>query len=164
MKTSRKSLRSQRAVIQSKLQPWQAIRADQAPGSGWIKAVRGALGMSARQLAERLGVQQSTVTRIEKREAAGDVTLNVLRRVAEAMNCKLTYAIVPDDRHADLDAIVDARAQSVARELVGRNEHSMRLEKQGTDDAALKRQIDALATELTNSGSRLWKPTGTQRR
>lgn len=123
--------------------------------------MRGALGMSSRQLAERLGVQQSTVTRIEKREAEGNVTLNVLRRVARAMNSKLTYAIVPDDRYADLEAIIDERAHQVAQELVRRSEHSMRLENQGTDDAALKRQVGTLVNELKNSaGSRIWKPAG----
>lgn len=77
------------------------------------------------------------------------------------MNSKLTYAIVPDDKYADLEAIVDERAHQVAQDLVRRSEHSMRLERQGTDDAALQRQVGTLVNELKNSaGSRIWKQTG----
>lgn len=113
--------------------------------------------MNSRQLAQRLGVQQSTITRLEKREAAGNVTLNVLGRVARAMNAKLVYAIVPDAPYQNVDAIVLERARDLARELVHRTEHSMRLEKQGTKEAALARQITDLTAELKSKGdSRIW--------
>lgn len=160
MRTNSKSLLSQRTLIGRKLKPWNALRSDLAPGSGWIKAMRGALGMSSRQLAARLGVTQSTITRLEKREAEGKVTLEILRKVARAMNAQLIYAIVPAIRYADLEELINDQAKEVAQSLVRRNEHSMRLEKQGIDDRALTREIDKLARELTNSaGSRIWRPT-----
>lgn len=157
MKTNRKSLLSQRNLIEKKIRPWTTLRADKAPRSGWIKAVRGALGMSTRQLAERVGVEQSNITRFEEREASGKVTLASLAAVAKAMDCRLIYAIVPDDRYRDLEMIVDERARDLARQLAERTEHSMRLEKQGTDPDDLDERIATLANQLkTQMDSRIW--------
>ncbi|MCJ7686122.1 MAG: helix-turn-helix domain-containing protein, partial [Desulfobacteraceae bacterium] len=49
-----------------------------APPKGWIRAIRDALGMTARQLANRLGVAQQAVARIEKEELAGSVTIKTI--------------------------------------------------------------------------------------
>ncbi len=113
--------------------------------------------MNARQLAERVGVDQSVITRLEEREPLGNVTLERLGRAAKAMNCKLIYAIVPQDRYSDLEAIINERAGDLAQELVRRTEHSMRLEKQGTDDDDLAKEIDRLAHQLkSRMDSRIW--------
>jgi predicted DNA-binding mobile mystery protein A len=157
MKTNKKSLLSQRTLIEKKLRPWTALRTDSVPPSGWIKAVRGALGMNTRQLAERVGVKQSNITRLEEREPSGKVTLERLAKTARAMNCKLIYAIVPNDRYADLEAIVEDRAKNLAQQLVLRTEHSMRLEKQGADDDDLAKEIDRLTNRLKSTmDSRIW--------
>jgi|KBSSwiStaDraftv2_1062776.scaffolds.fasta_scaffold312319_2 predicted DNA-binding mobile mystery protein A len=160
MKTSRRSLISQRNLIEQKVRKWTELRGDGIPRSGWIKAVRGALGMSTRQLAERVGVDQSNITRLEEREPSGNITLERLARVAKAMNCRLIYAIVPDDRFSDLDAIVNERARVLAQQLVRRTEHSMRLEKQGAHDDDLTKDVDHLANELKSKmDSRIWAQT-----
>ena len=157
MKTNRKSLISQRTLIEKKLRSWAALRTDSVPRSGWIKAVRGALGMNTRQLAERVGVDQSNITRLEEREPTGNVTLERLSKAAKAMNCKLIYAIVPDDRYSDLEAIIDERARFLARQLVRRTEHSMQLEKQGADADDLAKEVDSLTNQLkTKMDSRIW--------
>lgn len=161
MKTSKKNLISQRTLIEKKLRPWVALRTDTVPRSGWLKAVRGALGVSTRQLAERVGVEQSNITRLEEREASGKVTLERLAKTAQAMNCKLVYAIVPDDRFATLEAIIDERAKELAQQLVRTAEHSMRLEKQGSHDDDVARDIDGLASQLKSKmDSRIWSKTG----
>jgi predicted DNA-binding mobile mystery protein A len=162
MKTNRRSLISQRTLIEKKLRPWTALRTDNVPRSGWIKAVRGALGMNTRQLAERVGVEQSNITRLEERELSGKVTLERLAKAADAMNCRLIYAIVPSDRYGDLEAIIDERAQDLAQQLVRTTEHSMRLEKQGASDADLTKEVDSLANQLKSKmDSRIWgKRTG----
>lgn len=163
MKTNRKSLLSQRAIIENKTRPWTSLRTDKVPHSGWIKAIRGALGMNSRQLAERLGIQQSGVTRLEERESHGNVTLEMINRAAKAMNCKLIYAVVPDDRYKDLETIIDEQAHGFARELVERAEHSMQLENQGTDAADVSRQIEKLADALKSKpDSRIWRKRTTQ--
>lgn len=161
MKTSKKNLISQRTLIEKKLRPWVALRTDTVPRSGWLKAVRGALGVSTRQLAERVGVEQSNITRLEEREASGKVTLERLAKTAQAMNCKLVYAIVPDDRFATLEAIIDERAKELAQQLARTAEHSMRLEKQGSHDDDVARDIDGLASQLKSKvDSRIWSKTG----
>ena len=157
MKTNKKSLISQRTLVQKKLRAWTALRTDNVPRSGWIKAVRGALGMNTRQLAERVGVEQSNITRLEEREPSGKVTLERLAKTAHAMNCKLIYAIVPNDRYSDLEAIIDERARDVAQQLVRTTEHSMRLEKQGRDDDDLAKEVDSLTNQLKSKmDSRIW--------
>lgn len=162
MKTNKKSLLSQRTLIEKKLRLWTPLRTDNVPRSGWIKAVRGALGLNTRQLAERVGVEQSNITRLEEREPSGKVTLERLAKVADAMNCRLIYAIVPNDRYSDLEAIIDERARDLAQQLVRTTEHSMRLEKQGASDADLTKEVDSLANELKSKmDSRIWgKRTG----
>ena len=162
MKINKKSLISQRTLIEKKLRPWTALRTDNIPRSGWIKAVRGALGMNTRQLAERVGVEQSNITRLEEREPSGKVTLERLAKAADAMNCRLIYAIVPNDRYSDLEAIVDERARDLAQQLVRTTEHSMRLEQQGAGDDDLAKEVDSLANELKSKmDSRIWgKRTG----
>jgi predicted DNA-binding mobile mystery protein A len=162
MKTNKKSLISQRTLIEKKLRSWTALRTDNVPRSGWIKAVRGALGMNTRQLAERVGVEQSNITRLEEREPSGKVTLERLAKAADAMNCRLIYAIVPNDRYSDLEAIIDERARDLAQQLVRTTEHSMRLEKQGASDDDLTKEVDSLASQLkSRMDSRIWgKRTG----
>jgi predicted DNA-binding mobile mystery protein A len=162
MKTNKKSLVNQRTLIEKKLRAWTALRTDDVPRSGWIKAVRGALGITTRQLADRVGVEQSNITRLEEREPSGKVTLERLAKTANAMNCRLIYAIVPNDRFADLEAIIDERAQDLAQQLVRTAEHSMRLEKQGANDDDLAKDVDSLARQLISKmDSRIWgKGTG----
>jgi predicted DNA-binding mobile mystery protein A len=67
-----------------------------SPNRGWIKAIREALGMTTVQLAKRLGVKQPSVTALEQSEAKGTIELATLRRVAEALDCVLVYALVPN--------------------------------------------------------------------
>lgn len=73
------------------------------------------------------------------------------------MNCKLIYAIVPNDRYTDLEAIIDERAKDLAQQLVRTTEHSMRLEKQGANDDDLATEVDSLADQLKSTmDSRIW--------
>ena len=101
------------------------------PPKGWIRAIRDALGMTAEQLGERLGITQPSVQRLEASEAEDTIQLNTLRRVAEALDCEVVYALVP---RAGLQATYDRAARAVARGELGRISHSMTLEDQAVDD------------------------------
>ena len=141
--------------MDKKLQPWIELRAEKRPPSGWLKAIRGALGLSTRQLAAIVGIDFSSIIRLEEREPQGRVTLEILDKAAKAMGCKVIYAIVPDDSYASLESIIDNRAKLAATDLLEKVEHSMRLEEQGSPDA--KAEIDRLTFELkTKVDSRLW--------
>jgi predicted DNA-binding mobile mystery protein A len=97
------------------------------PVRGWIKAVREALGMTTAQLAKRLGMKQPSVVAIEQSEARGTIELATLRRVAEALDCTLFYALVPNK---PLETTIRDRARAFAQRRRGPVEHSMLLEDQ----------------------------------
>ena len=42
------------------------VRPPARPGSGWVKAIRESLGMSASALARKLGVTPASITKLEK--------------------------------------------------------------------------------------------------
>ena len=116
------------------------------PPRGWIKAIREALGMSTAQLARRMGISQPGVVVLEQSEALAHIKLETLQRAAAAMNCRLVYALVPEE---PLETMVRKRAQLIAMQHLGAVEHSMRLEAQGVEDmAARERQLDALAGQI----------------
>jgi predicted DNA-binding mobile mystery protein A len=124
------------------------------PVRGWIKAIREALGMSSAQLAKRMGVKQPTLTAIEQSELKGTVQLATLRRVAEAMNCTLVYALIPNE---PLETIVQKQARKVARRQLQSVEHSMLLERQAVPPKGFEKRLDALASEI--SPRALWDET-----
>jgi len=125
------------------------------PAAGWIRAVRQSLGMSTAQLGARMGVSQPRVTMLEHGEAAGSITLKTLQRAAEALNCTLVYALVPNE---PLEQMVRERAQRVAAEHQAIAEHTMALEDQRAPSAARKQQLAEAAAALVASGSSaLWR-------
>ena len=116
------------------------------PQRGWVRAIRDALGMTAEQLGDRIGVTQSTVQRLETSEAADTIQLNSLRRLAEGLGCELVYVLVPRET---LSATYDAAARDVARRELARVSHSMALEDQAVDDAGDEERLrQFIAAEL----------------
>ena len=65
------------------------------PAQGWIRAIRTALGMSTKEMAQRMGVTQSWISQLEHAEADDSIRLDTLRRAAEALGCELHYVFVP---------------------------------------------------------------------
>jgi predicted DNA-binding mobile mystery protein A len=127
----------------------------QRPSKGWIRAIRDALGLTARQLATRLGKTHSTLVRLEQSEIADSISLSTLRAAAEAMECTLVYAIVPN---RPLGEMVRHRATLIADQQLARMHHTMQLEDQALRGAALAderaRLIEAV---IARGGSRLWE-------
>lgn len=122
---------------------------------GWIKQIREALGMSARQLATKVGISQPTLAKIEKSETERTVSLKTLDKIAEALECKVIYAFVPRD---SFRKIVYRRALAASEKLVRRVSHSMDLEKQGISSKERQAQIQEIADELARNLSRdLWE-------
>lgn len=162
MRTSKKAKNIQRKIMDKKIKAWLNLGDEKVPPSGWIKAVRGALGMSAGQLASLIGVDTSVMFRAEEREKTGKITLELLERAAKAMDCKVIYAIVPDFPNRSLDEIIESRATQVAKDLIQKVEHSMRLENQGSVDS--KAEIEKLTQELKEKmDPRIWKARKVQK-
>ena len=114
------------------------------PQRGWVRAIRDALGMTAEQLGDRIGVTQSTIQRLETSEAADTIQLNSLRRLAEGLGCELVYVLVPRET---LSATYDAAARDAARRELARVSHSMALEDQAVDDAGDDERLRRFITE-----------------
>ncbi len=145
MKLNKNTLHQQRHQLDEKLKNWRTISRVPRPRLGWLKAVRESLGMTTRQLATFLGTDNAAVIRLEKRETEGKVTLETLNRAAQAMGCRLIYAIVPDET---LETIVDDKARDAARAILRSVSHTMKLEQQEVGDQATQRQLLELAREL----------------
>ena len=123
------------------------------PSGGWIRAVRISLGMSVRQMAERMGITQQSAARLEKNEADDVIKLKSLRKAAEALDCRLVYALVPNE--GDLAGTVHKQALKKAGDIVDPVDHSMVLE--GQDVGNRQEKILQIADELArNPGPRLW--------
>lgn len=123
------------------------------PSDGWIKAVRKALGMSTRQLAQRMRITQQSAAKLENNEGDDAITLKKLRQAAEAMDCRLVYAFLPNE--GSLEATVRKQAMKKARSLVAPVNHTMLLEAQAVGN--MDEKIHETAEELMrNITPRLW--------
>lgn len=122
------------------------------PAAGWIRAVRESLGMSAAQLGRRLGLTRQAVVSLEQSEVEGGIRLSSLRRVAEALDCRVVYALVPN---TSLDEIVRRRASALATARLDRVDQTMLLEGQRLAEPESTEQRDALIASLIDSNG-LW--------
>jgi predicted DNA-binding mobile mystery protein A len=118
------------------------------PEGGWARTIREAIGMSQRQLAERMGVSKRTIQSAERNEARRKIQLESLQALAEGLDCELVYAFVPRE---SLQASLEKRAAELARRMVETVSTSMELEEQGVPDDEKQRQIEELASELLAS-------------
>jgi predicted DNA-binding mobile mystery protein A len=110
--------------------------------------------MTTAQLAERTGVSQSRIPRIEQGEVDGSLTLKTLRAIAEGMDCTLVYALVPNK---PLDDMVRERAGQIADRQLARTNQTMKLENQALGAGDLKDERARLVVELLGGDARrLW--------
>jgi predicted DNA-binding mobile mystery protein A len=125
------------------------------PKEGWIRTLRKALGMSSPQLAVRLGVSKSQASQMERLEVEDRITLKQLRRVADALDCDLVYALVP---RKPVDDLVRDRAAVKAGQLVAKTDVQMKLEAQQLSANKLQQQINAEVERLLREMPReLWE-------
>lgn len=140
--------------LDSSLGPWRSLPRSR-PSGGWLRAIRQALGITTRQLAKSAGVTQSAIVDTERTEAKGDITLATLQRYAAALDCELSYVLVP---RRPLKEMVEERADRIARDQVSRVRHSMALEDQQTSKDNIERDVEELKRKLLEGKrSRLWR-------
>ncbi len=141
--------------LDTTLQRFSPLRAISPPRKGWVRAIRDALGISARQLGDKLGVSKSRISRIEQDEVAENVTLKTMRRVADAFDCVFVYGFVP--RKSLKDSLRNQAVQ-IAKKQMARVAQSMALEDQGLSEEEQKKAfgtaVDALIRNLPKS---LWE-------
>jgi predicted DNA-binding mobile mystery protein A len=66
-----------------------------SPTKELLRAARQALGIPVAEIAEKMGVDRSSVFELETRERKNTIALQSMSRLAEAMGCQLVYGIVP---------------------------------------------------------------------
>lgn len=93
-----------------------------------IRAIRLQLGMSQKALAERAGVPQSTISRVEQEER--DVNLSTLNKILSAISCDLVIAPLLQD---SIETIRHKQARKTAEKQVRYLKGTMNLEDQEPD-------------------------------
>lgn len=152
MKTKLQQLQAHQ--LSKRLQGLSRPELREPPGKGWIRSIREALGMSYYQLAKRIGVSQPTVVHWEQREVKGTISLQSLKKVADALQCDLVYALAP---RKPLKKILEERALQQAQASADQIGHSMSLEAQQTSSTYKKRLVKETARKLLEGNPRrLW--------
>jgi predicted DNA-binding mobile mystery protein A len=132
----------------------RAVTRVQRPPKGWLRAIRDALGMTTTQFGQRLGVSQPRIIVLEKAEVDGTITLRTLQRAAEALGCRLVYALVPEK---PLAKTVTERAALIASRRSAAVEHTMKLEDQDVRDKRAAQELrQQMIDELLRHPARLW--------
>jgi len=134
--------------LNSKMLIVAAIKKITPPPTGWIKAVRTALGMTLQQLGNKLSITKQSLQVIERREIEGSITLKTLRDVANGMDMELVYGFVPKD--GSLDALIERKANELATQIVMRTSNTMTLEDQGNSKTRIQQAIKERATTIKN--------------
>jgi predicted DNA-binding mobile mystery protein A len=125
------------------------------PSSGWVYSIRKALGMSLRQLGNRMGITPQSVKEIEEREQNETISIKVLRQFGKSLNLKLIYGFIPQS--GKLEDIIEKRAYELAMEIVNRTSISMKLEDQENNPARIQKAIKEKANEIkTEVPKYLW--------
>lgn len=141
--------------VEGELAKWRRATLPSPPSVGWIQTIREALGMTATALAQRLAMTGAGLRKIESSEAHERISLATLRKVADALDCDLRYALVP---RQPLEDKLMARARSVLSEQMSPVAHSMALEDQKVNDKeSMDKYLDSAARSLIRRSPRsLW--------
>lgn len=150
-----KSRSKARDALDERLGPLRPVDQWAQPRTGWIKAIRNALGMTSAELGRRLSITAAGVRSLEISEAAGTIKVATLRRAADAMDCDLVVIMVP---RVGLNATVQTRADAVLAAIEERVEQTMALEDQSVQQLPSWRR--ARRDELIESGH-LWQDVQT---
>jgi len=126
--------------LEAKIKVYASVLQIGTPPTGWIKAVRLALGMSMQQLANRISITKQSVQEMEQREKEGSISLKSLRETARALDMELVYGFVPKD--GSLEALIDRKARELAVKIVSRTSNTMKLEDQENSELRLTNAIE----------------------
>lgn len=142
----KKSLQLQQ--LNNKMLSLASIKQIAVPPTGWIKAIRTAIGMSMLQLGNKLSVSKQGILDIEKREKDGSITIKSLKEIGNALDMQLVYGFVPKD--GSLDALIDRKAKELATQIVLRTSNTMKLEDQGNSNTRIQKAIKERMEQIKN--------------
>jgi len=64
-------------------------------GASWIRSVRTQHNIQGKQLAKKMQVSPARISVLEKDEQRGAVTLKMMQKAADALDCTFVYALIP---------------------------------------------------------------------
>jgi predicted DNA-binding mobile mystery protein A len=144
--------------LNAKMQAFATSQKVAPPPTGWIKAIRTALGMTLEQLGNKLSLTKQAAQAIENREKEGSLTLKALRETANALDMHLVYGFVPKD--GSLDALIDRKARELATQIVLRTSQTMKLEDQENSPERIKKAIEERTAVIKSEMPKmLWSQT-----
>ncbi|MBT4761388.1 MAG: helix-turn-helix domain-containing protein [Bdellovibrionaceae bacterium] len=115
------------AQVDRKIRELKGFKEASQVSDGWVRLIRKILGMSLNTLSDKLGIDQSTLTRLENREANKKITLEKLEEVANTLDCDLVYALVPKTTFKEK---IESQATFKAKKLLEKAGVHMELENQ----------------------------------
>jgi len=149
----KKSLQIQQ--LNTKMLAYASLQKVAPPPTGWIKAIRNAIGMSMLQLGNRLSITKQSVQDIGRREKDGSITIKALREAARALDMQLVYGFVPND--GSLELLIERKAKELATQIVMRTNNTMKLEDQENTKQRIVKAIQERTTIIkTEMPKTLW--------
>ncbi|RPD87657.1 mobile mystery protein A [Luteimonas sp. 100069] len=141
MTTTRSIRQLARKALDARFAGFRSRPADMfaTPRGGWIRSIREALGMPRHELGRRMGVGEQRVAQLERGEVEGKLTMDALKRAADALDCELLVALLP--RRPLEQTLTDRRAQLASEWLRSNSLHTMALENQAVSVDALPSQL-----------------------
>lgn len=132
--------------LDQKLTVFKGAETVLVPQKGWINTIRTTLNMTMDQLGTKLKLTKGAVQKIEEREALGQITINKLKDVGEALDMQFVYGFVP--KEGTIENLINLKAEKLARKIVLRTNQNMKLEDQGISDEKINDSIRDLANEI----------------
>lgn len=132
--------------LDKKLEKFKDLARVQVPTKGWINTIRTTLNMTRDQLGSKLEMTKGAVQKIEEREALGQITINKLRDVGQALDMQFVYGFVPNE--GSIEDLINSKAEKLAQKIVLRTNQNMKLEDQGIGDEKIAKTIKELAAEI----------------
>ena len=83
--------------LDQKLSVFKGLKMVLVPQKGWINMIRTTLNMTMDQLGTKLKLTKGAIQKIEEREAIGQITINKLKEVGEALDMQFVYGFIPKD-------------------------------------------------------------------
>ena len=120
----------------------------QIPSEGWLTTMRKALGMSVPQLARRAGVTKAAIYQAERKERERGITIRQMEKLADSLDGRFVYAIVP--AHGDIRDRLRVQARAKAERIVRRASSHMALEKQSLTNEQIVQETERLANRLVD--------------
>ncbi|MBC7487167.1 MAG: mobile mystery protein A [Cytophagaceae bacterium] len=138
-----------------KIEPFVGTERVIVPDNGWINALRTTLNMTLEQLGNKLKVTRQGAKKIEQSESQGTISLKSMKEIAQALNMHFVYAFIP--AQGSVEKLIDLKAEELAKKIVLRTSHNMKLESQGNSEEQIAKAIKDLAEDLKREMNKsLW--------